>query len=59
VAEALSEIELFARARKDGLEMVVAATHLRAAVTALDQVIGTISTDDVLDVVFATFCVGK
>jgi tRNA modification GTPase len=59
VAEALSEIELFARARKDGLEMVVAATHLRAAVTALDQVIGTVSTDDVLDVVFATFCVGK
>jgi tRNA modification GTPase len=59
VAEALSEIELFARARKDGLEMVVAATHLRAAVTALDQVIGMVSTDDVLDVVFATFCVGK
>ncbi len=59
VAEALSEIELFARARREGLEMVVAATHLRAAVTALDQVIGTVSTDDVLDVVFATFCVGK
>lgn len=59
VTEALNEIELFARARKEGLEMAVAATHLRAAVTALDQVIGTVSTDDVLDIVFATFCVGK
>jgi len=59
VTEALNEIELFARARREGLEMAVAATHLRAAVTALDQVIGTISTDDVLDIVFATFCVGK
>ncbi len=59
VTEALNEIELFARARREGLEMAVAATHLRAAVTALDQVIGTVSTDDVLDIVFATFCVGK
>ena len=59
VTEALDEMEQFAAVRADGLEMAVAATHLHAAVAALDQVIGTISTDDVLDVVFATFCVGK
>jgi tRNA modification GTPase len=59
VTEALNEMELFARARSEGLEMAVAATHLRASVTALDQVIGTVSTDNVLDMVFATFCVGK
>jgi tRNA modification GTPase len=59
VAEALDETEQFARARADGLEMAVAATHLHAAVAALDRVIGTVSTDDVLDIVFATFCVGK
>jgi tRNA modification GTPase len=42
-----------------GLDGVVAATHLRSAVTALDDVIGLVSTEDVLDRVFATFCVGK
>ena len=37
----------------------VAATHLRAAVTALEDVIGLVTTDDVLDRVFSSFCVGK
>ena len=59
VEEAVDEMEQFRQARGDGLEMAVAATHLHAAVAALDQVIGVVSTDDVLDIVFATFCVGK
>jgi tRNA modification GTPase len=33
--------------------------HLRAAVSALEDVIGVVSTEDVLDRVFATFCIGK
>jgi len=37
----------------------VAATHLRAAVTALEGIVGVVSSDDVLDRLFATFCVGK
>jgi tRNA U34 5-carboxymethylaminomethyl modifying GTPase MnmE/TrmE len=37
----------------------VAATHLRAAVTALESVIGLVTPADVLARVFATFCVGK
>jgi tRNA modification GTPase len=37
----------------------VAATHLRAAVTALESLIGAVDTDDVLDRVFRTFCIGK
>jgi tRNA modification GTPase len=37
----------------------VAATHLRAAVTALDDLIGAVTPDDVLERVFASFCVGK
>jgi tRNA modification GTPase len=57
--EARGEIDAFRKARMAGLDGVVAATHLRSAVTALDDVIGLVSTEDVLDRVFATFCVGK
>jgi tRNA modification GTPase len=38
---------------------VIAAVHLRSAVHALEDVIGAVSADDVLDRVFADFCVGK
>jgi tRNA U34 5-carboxymethylaminomethyl modifying GTPase MnmE/TrmE len=41
------------------VEAAMAATHLRAAVTALEEIVGVVSTDDVLDRVFASFCVGK
>jgi len=57
--QAHGEIAAFAAARSAGLDGVVAATHLRAAVIALDDVIGVVSTEDVLARVFATFCVGK
>ncbi len=56
---ARAEVEQFAEARREGIEAAVAATHLRAAVTALEDVIGLVTTDDVLDRVFSSFCVGK
>jgi tRNA modification GTPase len=56
---ARGEVEGFAEARRAGTEAAVAATHLRAAVTALEDVIGLVTTDDVLDRVFSSFCVGK
>jgi len=59
LAHARHELEAFRRARGDGLEAAVAATHLRSAVTALEGVIGVVTSDDVLARVFATFCVGK
>jgi tRNA modification GTPase len=37
----------------------VAATHVRYAVDALSELIGVVYVDDVLDVVFRSFCVGK
>lgn len=37
----------------------VAAVHLRAAATALETLIGAVSTEDVLERVFSDFCVGK
>jgi tRNA modification GTPase len=41
------------------LPAVVAAVHLRAAATALEDIIGAIDVDDVLERVFRDFCVGK
>jgi tRNA modification GTPase len=59
LVRALEEVDGFAAARAGGLEAAVAATHLRAAVTALEDIIGLVTSDDVLDRVFASFCVGK
>ncbi len=56
---ALTEIREFHSARDAGIEGAVAATHLRAAVTALEDVIGLVTAEDVLERVFAAFCVGK
>ncbi len=56
---AREEIVAFGTARAVGLDAAVAATHLRAAVTALESVIGIVTPDDVLARVFSTFCVGK
>ena len=54
-----AELDRFEKARRNGVDAAAAATHLRAAVTALDDLIGAVTPDDVLDRVFASFCVGK
>jgi tRNA modification GTPase len=56
---ALAELDGFSEARAAGVDAAAVATHLRAAVLALDDLIGVVTPDDVLDRVFATFCVGK
>ncbi len=56
---ALAEVEAFWAARSSGVDAAAAATHLRTAVLALDDLIGAVTPDDVLDGVFAAFCVGK
>jgi tRNA modification GTPase len=56
---ARAEIEAFRSALAEGLPPEVAATHLRPAETALEELLGVISVEDVLDAVFAEFCVGK
>jgi tRNA modification GTPase len=42
---------------KDALE--IAAEHLREAQTALSELTGELSSDDLLGEIFATFCIGK
>ena len=56
---ALSEMCDFRSTRAGGVETAVAATHLRAAVSALEGIVGLVTPEDVLNQVFATFCVGK
>jgi tRNA modification GTPase len=56
---AAAELDAFQGARMESVDATVAATHLQAAVGALDDLIGAITPDDVLDRVFASFCVGK
>ncbi len=60
VNAARSELESFRSAWLDeAIPAPVAAVHLRAAVVALEELIGSVDVDDVLDRVFRTFCVGK
>jgi tRNA modification GTPase len=60
ITTARAEVEQFEQAwgeRK--LPAPVAAVHLRTAVYALEELIGSVEIEDVLDRVFSSFCVGK
>lgn len=59
VKVALEEVEAFVAALGDGVAAEVAATHLRPGETALEELLGVISPDDVLDRLFGEFCIGK
>jgi tRNA modification GTPase len=57
---ACSEIEQFYRAwREEKLPATIASVHLRTAVTALEELVGTVEVEEVFDRVFSSFCVGK
>ena len=57
---ARAELESFRAAWHSGeLPAPVVATHLRAAVHALDELLGGVDVEEVLERVFRTFCVGK
>ncbi len=59
VGAAVDQLRSFLEALSGGVPAELASTHLRPAETALEELLGVISTDDVLDRVFAEFCVGK
>jgi tRNA modification GTPase len=57
---ALGEIRQFQQAwREQHLPAPVASVHLRTAVYALEELIGPVDVEDVLERVFSSFCVGK
>jgi len=60
VAAALEAVERFAAAWEEGVVPApVAAVHLHAAREALGEVVGRVEVEEVLEVVFREFCVGK
>lgn len=60
VDAAHAELTAFAAAwRDEALPPSIAAIHVRSAADALGELIGVVQVDDVLDVLFARFCVGK
>jgi len=54
--EALKTYEELCRT-EDGL--VIAAQELRMALRALGHLTGSVTTEDILDVIFKDFCIGK
>ena len=59
VRRAEGELLAFRDALSQGLPAEVAATHLRPAETALEELLGVIPQDEVLDRLFGDFCIGK
>jgi tRNA modification GTPase len=60
VNAALDELEQFRRAWiEQSLPATIAAVHLHAAAASLQELIGGIDTEQLLDEVFRRFCVGK
>lgn len=56
---AAAEVAAFREGLEGGVPPELASTHLRTAATALEELLGVIATDDVLDAVFRDYCVGK
>jgi tRNA modification GTPase len=60
VSRALEEARAFsARWRVGDVPAVVLAVHVREAVRSLEELVGSVDIEDVLDEVFRRFCVGK
>jgi tRNA modification GTPase len=60
VQQARDEVAAFARAwEADAVPATVAAVHLRTAIGALEELVGLVDVEEILDRVFASFCVGK
>ena len=59
VRDAIAEIRGFASALRSGVPPEVASGHLKSAATALEGLLGVVSSEEVLDALFASFCIGK
>ena len=59
VARAATAIEGFANDLRGGISAEYAATHLKAAESALEELVGLVDSEAVLDRLFASFCIGK
>lgn len=59
IRRALAELQAFRQALAAGVPAEAAATHLRPAETALEELLGVIPREEILDMLFRDFCIGK
>lgn len=59
LGRARESIAAFREAWDAGHPPEIASTHVQDAVLALEELLGVVSTEDVLDALFSSFCVGK
>jgi tRNA modification GTPase len=59
IRKAQEELKSFREGLERGLPAEVAATHLRPAETALEELLGVIPKEEILDRLFSEFCIGK
>jgi tRNA modification GTPase len=53
-------VQLFSEVRSTGdVPTSVASVHVRAATRILEELVGAVDVDDVLERVFSAFCIGK
>lgn len=57
--KALEDVQAFVTTRDRGFPPEVAETHLQDARHSLEELLGAVDSEDVLDVLFSGFCVGK
>ena len=57
--KAEKELKAFREGLEKGLPAEVAATHLRPAESALEELLGVIPREEILDRLFEEFCIGK
>ena len=59
IRKAHEELRGFRKALAIGVPAEAAATHLRPAETALEELLGVIPREEILDRLFRDFCIGK
>ena len=52
-------LESLERARSPGLPQELQAEHLRQAAVSLGRISGAVDVEDLLDLIFSRFCIGK
>lgn len=56
---ALAEVRVADRLVAKGTDAELIVVHLRKATASLDELLGAVTTDEILDRIFARFCIGK
>jgi tRNA modification GTPase len=57
--QALKDVQAFVAQRDRGFPPEIAESHLQDARQSLEEILGSVDTEDILDVLFSGFCVGK